>query len=282
MFTLIVENKYGKKLELTNNPAYAISSLDGFDPPDATINVTKNAGADGSVYNSAFANDRQITITMAINAPAEDNRLALYEYFAPKAPVILYYDIEPRRLFAKGYVSSMQINYFDKKEVVQIVVNCPDSWLKSYNSTVQDFYNVEPLFEFPFDIEEEGIPFSELLLNAERSIMNYGDVPTGALITIHITGAVSTPGVYNVDTGEYYILDMEFENGDTITINTRRGEKSVRLNRDGVTSVIIGYLRHGSTWFQFEPGDNIFTVAAVAGAEYMTVTFEIIDNYAGV
>ena len=78
MYSLSVENTYGDILELTNNPAYCITNVDGIDPPDATINTARNAGADGSVFNSAYMNNRTITITMAINGPAEANRIELY------------------------------------------------------------------------------------------------------------------------------------------------------------------------------------------------------------
>ena len=84
MFTLIAENKYGEQLELTHSEAYVITNIDGIDPPEAVINSTRNAGADGSVFNSAYVDNRVITITLAINAPAELNRINLYKYFKSK------------------------------------------------------------------------------------------------------------------------------------------------------------------------------------------------------
>ena len=62
MYTLIAQNKYEEQLELTHNEAYVITSIDGIDPPDAVINTTRNANADGSVYNSAYVDNRTITI----------------------------------------------------------------------------------------------------------------------------------------------------------------------------------------------------------------------------
>ena len=84
MFTLIARNQYGQQLELTHNDAYSIKSIDGLDPPEAVINTTHNAGLDGSVYNSAYMSDRVITITLAIEGPAEENRINLYKYFKSK------------------------------------------------------------------------------------------------------------------------------------------------------------------------------------------------------
>ena len=99
MYKLKVENKYGEQMELTKNPRYTISSVDGLYPPESVINTTKVANMDGSVYNSSYVNDRQITITMAINGPAEENRLHLYKYFKTKYPVRLYYENDVRNVY---------------------------------------------------------------------------------------------------------------------------------------------------------------------------------------
>ena len=77
MFTLKAENIYGQKIELTHNDAYVIENVIGLDPPDGVINTTRNASADGSIFNSSYVDNRTITITLAINAPAEENRIEL-------------------------------------------------------------------------------------------------------------------------------------------------------------------------------------------------------------
>ena len=77
MYTLTAENKYGERLELTHNPCYDITEIDGLYPPEAVINSTKTAGMDGAVFNSAYMNSRTITITLMVNGPAEENRIQL-------------------------------------------------------------------------------------------------------------------------------------------------------------------------------------------------------------
>ena len=96
MFTLRVENRYGQSLTLTNNPSYVITSVEGIDPPDAVINMIRNANTDGSIFNSVYADNRLITITLAINPNAEDNRLQLYRYFKTKDKLRVYYQTETR------------------------------------------------------------------------------------------------------------------------------------------------------------------------------------------
>lgn len=282
MFTLIVQNKYGEQLELTHNPAYSITEIDGIDPPDATINTTRNAGADGSVYNSAYMNNRTITITLAINSPAEVNRLTLYKYFKSKFGVRLFYQTKSRNVYIDGYVQSMAVSFFDRKQMAQIVIFCPLPLFNGSNDSVQEFSSVESLFEFPFSIPEAGIEFSELSQYVEKSIINNGDVDTGVIINIKALDEVETPKIYNVETGESMIIDITLSEGDEIAINTKQGEKSVSLISNGVTTNIIGNLAEGSTWFKLVPGDNVFTIDADAMAENMFVTFTITDQYEGV
>lgn len=281
MYTLIVQNKYGEQLELTHNPAYTVYNIEGLDPPDAQINTTHNAGYDGSVFNSAYEKDRTITITMTIESPAEANRIALYRYLKTKFPVRLFYRNGTRDVYIDGFVQSMQIGFFQRKQVIQITIFCPKPNFSGAVSVVQEFYSVEALFEFPFDIEEP-IPFSEIVTGMEKSIINAGDLETGVTITIDAVGTVENPKIYNVDDNTFMILSFNMQDGDTITIDTRQGEKSITLRRGGSDINLIGHMQRNSTWFQLQPGDNVFTTAADAGAENMMVTFTVVDQFQGV
>ena len=282
MFKLTVENTKGEQLQLTNNPAYTITDIDGFDPPQANINMTQNAGIDGSEYNSAYVQNRQLIITMVVNSPAEVNRIALYKYFKTKYPIKVYYENNTRQVFISGYVQNMSVGYFDKIQTVQITILCPKPWFNGMMDTAQEMTGIRPLFEFPFSIAEAGIPFSEIVFYVEKSIINYGDVKTGVTIAIQARGEVENPKIYNVITGESMVLDITMQAGDTITVNTKTGEKSITLLREGVRTNIIGSLAQGSTWFQLDPGDNLFLIDADELLQNLFVVFYVTDQYEGV
>lgn len=282
MYTLIAENKYGEQLELTNNPRYTISEVDGLYPPDAIINTTKTANMDGSVFNSSYVNDRTITITLAINSPAEENRLLLYRYFKTKYPLRLYYKNDVRDVYIDGYVAKMTVAYFEKKQTAQIEITCPMSLFSAKEENITDFSSIENLFVFPFAIEVGGIPFSEVKSLEQKSIINSGDVETGVVIKLYALGTVLNPKIYNVDTSEHMIIEEEMQDGDEITINTRIKEKSIKLLRDGMESNIVGKLQQGSTWFKLTPGDNVFTYEADEFAENLQCTFTINGQFEGV
>lgn len=282
MFTLIVENAYGEQLELTHNAAYGIQDIVGLDPPDAVINTTHNAGFDGSIFNSAYMSDRVITITMAINGPAEQHRINLYRYFKPKMPVRLYYRNGTRDVYIDGFTRTLSVQFFAKKQIAQAIVECPRPAFNQNSPEAQEMANIQSLFEFPFSIAEPGIPFSEILTETETNIMNDGDLETGAVIKLTAQGEVSTPQIYNTLTGDSMIFDIDLETGDEINIDTRQGMKKATLTSEGVTSSIVVKMRYGSKWFVLAPGDNIFTITAASGAEFLLATFTVIAQFEGV
>lgn len=282
MYTLIAENKYGEQLEITNNPRYVITDIDGLYPPEGVINTTQVANMDGSVFNSSHINDRVITITMAINGPAEANRLLLYRYFKTKYPVRLYYKNGVRDVYIDGYVSKFSVEYFEKKQTAQIEISCPMTLFRAVKESVTEFANIENMFVFPFTIEVAGIPFSEIALGEQKTIINGGDVETGVIIKLNALGTVLNPKIYNVDTSDRMTLSVEMQAGDEITINTRKKEKSITLLRDGVQTNIVGKLDAGSTWFNLIPGDNIFTYEADEFPEHLQCIFIINNQFEGV
>ena len=282
MYKLKVENKYGEQMELTKNPRYTISSVDGLYPPESVINTTKVANMDGSVYNSSYVNDRQITITMAINGPAEENRLHLYKYFKTKYPVRLYYGNDVRNVYIDGYVSKMPIEYFEKKQTAQIEITCPMALFRSVEQNITEFSSIENKFVFPFAIEKSGIPFSIPKMGEQKTIVNGGDVETGIVIKLNALGNVTNPKIYDVDNKDHMFLNISMKSGDEITINTLKKEKSIKLLSNGVESNIIGKLEAGSKWFSLIPGDNIFTYEAEEFPENLQCTFIINDQFEGV
>lgn len=282
MYKLTAENEYGDAIELTHNPAYDIDSTDGFDPPDAVINTTSGAGDDGSVFNSSRLENRTVTLTILINSPALENRLALYKYFKSKRYVKLTYETEARSVYCEGYVQNITVDMFAKKEVAQITVLCPNPFLMATENDVNEFSYVEDLFEFPFAIEEAGEPMSELHMVQEEIVTNSGDLPTGAVITLHCIGAVTNPVVTYADTGEKIEIYRSFASGALITIDTRRKHKSVMLEYNNTVTNLIGYLTSDSTFFELRAGESAVVVDATSGAANIETRVVVEGHFEGV
>lgn len=284
MYSLIVRNKYGDSMELTHNDKFTISNISGFDPPDAEIHTVQYAGEDGSVYNSSTMNSRTITITIAINNPAEENRLELYRYFKSKYPVRLYYRTETRNVYIDGYVQNFQVAYFNKKQTAQITVYCPRPYLIEDiipDDNIIDMSN--PLFEFPFSIEiNEPIPFSEPSELLLQTITNHGDLETGCTITIHAMDTVVNPRFVNQVNDQGIYLNTTLQPGDDLIICTIVGQKSIKRIRNTVKTNLINAFSTGSEWMVIAAGENDIVVTADSGGASMVLTFDVPALYEGV
>lgn len=232
MYTLIVENAYNEQLELTHNDAYVITSIDGLDPPDATINTTKNANSDGSVFNSSYLNDRQIIITMAINSPAELNRIALYQYFKTKMPLTLHYQNASRNVYINGYVQQMNIGFFDKKQIAQIIIVCPNPYFMDMATQSEVLSDVIDAFEFPFEIES-GPGKNLLEVTATSKTTN------GITFTVNSDGSVTANGTATASA--YLVIGhLTLISGTTYTLNgcpQGGGNSTYRVYWQGVSGI---------------------------------------------
>lgn len=255
MFTLKAENAAGQQITLTPNAAYTVYDISGLEPPDATINLTQYASIDGGRYDSAKIPERQITITLAVNAPAETNRIALYQYLQTKAFVRLYITNGTRNVYIDGYVKSMPINYFDKKQTVQVVVACP---MPYFLATQKDTYTCE--------VDDEiGM----------INVINYGDTEVGAVIRAYrkrsASGAPVSPLIENLTTGKQMTISAVISPGGT-TVDTRRGQRYASIS-------VMG---EGWSWLTFVPGQNIVQVTADENPNSLAVSFELQRIYGGI
>ncbi len=282
MFRLWVENEKNEKAELTNSPFYESIAIDGLLPPKATFNSTSVAGKDGEIPNSAKVGIRDISITVKPAYPVEENRQRLYRYFKLKKEVKLYFKNENRDLLIAGKVEGFDGSLFEQKQTIIIDIRCFDPYFKDSKESAVNMASVIDLFEFPFAIDKTGIEFSRLDKALTQSIYNAGDTDTGLIIELTASGEVINPTVYNVDTREYFGLNITMQYGDLIRINTNAFNKKVELVRYGETRNIINNILKGNKWFQITPGDNLFTYQCESGEEFLNFKFIYSNLYEGV
>lgn len=283
MYTAILRNKYGQLVELTHDPRWTVKSIEGLDPPDAVLNMTRDTGADGSVFNSAYADNRQIIITLAINSPAENNRIALYRYVKSKQLVRFYYRDGLRDVWIDGYAKSMHIGLFEQKQIAQITLICPDPYFKAVEPSEYELLSRTSGFEFPFSIEMgDPIPFSEIVDIIDTDVVNPGDVETGVVIHFVARGYVIRPEILFGD-DQYFQINFSMLAGSEIRISTIRKQKSVTLiNPDGTTRNLIGMIDPGSTWPVFDPADNYISLDASGNKDKLDAYVELTALYEGV
>lgn len=278
MFSLTVKNKYGKEMTLTQNPSYCVYDIDGLSPPDATINTTKTVVTDGSLFNSAYLNNRQIIITTTIESPAEDGRAKLYDFFQSKMPVTLFFENEIYNAKIDGFVQNISIGFFQKKQTAQITVVCLDPYFHDIKTEHVILKNVDDMFEFPFDIADDGVEFSEISAET-KAVINKSQVEVGAIFNIFANQNTENPMIALQESNEFIGLSINMEMGQHLSICTiPKKKKAVLIGANGEESNVIGSLMEGSAWLKLRPGMNTFTLSS--DAFYVEVEFN--ELYQGV
>lgn len=282
MYLLEAINAAGNTLSLMPSEQYTVNSISGLLPNSAAIYSSDIAGGDGALYNSSHVETRNIVLMVHPEFPVEENRINLYRFFQLGKPVDLHFKNESRNVKITGYVENFDGSLFEKKQLIQISILCPQPFFEDAEYIIQQVSEILNLFEFPFAIDNTGIPFSEINSERELNIYNSGEVAAGVIITLHATGPVTNPVIYDVTNGGQFGLTVEMDNGDEIIINTNRGNKSVFMTSDNERTNIINNMSIGSKFFTVEPGETVFTYNCTAGRDNLQVTFQFSNKYQGV
>ncbi len=304
--TFTITNYLGDSIKLElgrpEKSGFLVKSVSGLGPSKANIITAEVSTNDGSLFNSARLNQRNIVFEFifveTINGESiEDVRQKSYKYFPLKKNLDLLIETDNRIVKTTGYVESNEPNIFSSQEGSQISIICPDPHFYSAspdgnNTTV--FYGVESVFEFPFSNESLTDPlivFGNIQLKTENVITYKGDTEIGVTIHIHAIGEVENITIYNTGTREIMRIDtVKLEAltgsgivaGDDIIIKTQKGDKSITLIREGQYINILNCLGKETDWFTLAKGDNIFAFTAESGTTNLQFWIENKVIYEGV
>ena len=284
MFNLTLENAYGDSITFNNGGAFTISDIQGLNPPDATINTSQIALLDGAKYNSAKVEMRQINIAFVIEFNAAYNRIQLYKVLKSKQAVRMYYVGDYRDVFIDGYVQSINISYFEMKQIVTVSILCPAPYFSEAQMIIDEMQNIISTFHFAFSsTETPQIVFGYFNTDVGLTVENDGDVECGMIIELYARSSITNPKIFDYETGEFFGLNITMQAADLITIDTRRGNKSVTLLRSGSKSNIFNSVMKNSTWLQLAANGSTFVYEVGSGEESnLIVTFNHYNLYEGV
>ena len=271
----------------------AITDMTGLATLDATINASEVATNDGTVYNSARVQPRDITITLkplwTENKSIEENRRLIYKYFPIKKPLTLTIATDDRTVQITGYVENTDTTIFSNFETGQVSLYCPDPYFEDIYTDTLLFSGIVSNFEFPFggsDTEtpntENSLELSQIRNDTIREITYDGDIETGMEISIHAIGDVSDIVIYNLSTNESMGIKGDLQALDDIVICTIRNKKTARLLRHGVYTNILNKLSKDSDWFELQKGNNIIAYTAEKGQENLQFSIKTKVLYEGI
>lgn len=284
MFSLTLENKNGDQLTFGQNSPFTISEIQGLNPPDATINTSQVALIDGARFNSAKMNMRTINVAFAIEYSAAYNRIEVFKVLKSKQYVKLYYNGDYRDVWIEGYIQKIDIAYFEKKQIVTCTILCPFPYFREAQQIINEIENIISAFHFPFaSTAEPELLFGYLSDDVAVLVENNGDVECGLTIELYASTNVTNPKIWNYVSREFFGLNYQLQQADLITINTRQGEKTVTLLRNGVETNIFNYVMQGSTWLQLSPSGDTFVYEVETGNNAdLSVTFKHDNLFEGV
>lgn len=299
--SLTVTNYLGESLTIpmknSESTGFILHDMTGLGPPTASVNTSKVATKDGSKYNSARAEERNIVLPMYFTPipTIEDARHRSYKYFPLKKPVILAFKTDNRECQIVGYVENNEPDICSDREGCQVSIICPNPYFSSIYDTVTSFSGVEAAFEFPFSNEDTTNPyieFGKIVVKAENLVRYEGDAESGVQIRITASATVKNITIYNVDTrGTMHIYHDKLValtgsgivKGDEIIITTDKGSRSVTLLRNGKSTNILNAIDpRNDEWFSLTKGDNIFAYTADEGSDYLMFVVDHATLYEGI
>lgn len=301
-----VTNYLGDSMKLDlgrpEKSGFLVKSVSGLGPSKANINTTEVSTNDGSLFNSARLNQRNIVFEFIFvetisRENIEDIRQKSYKYFPMKKNLDLLIETDNRIVKTTGYVESNEPNIFSSQEGTQISIICPDPFLYSAGddgNNITVFSGIESTFCFPFSNESLTEPLlimGEIQNKTENFVTYHGDAEVGITIRIHALGDVSNVVIYNVGTRELMQINtakLEALTGsgivtsDDIIITTSKGNKSITLVRAGESFNLLNCLNKNTDWFSLAKGDNIFAFTAESGVTNLQFQIENKVIYEGV
>ena len=258
MLKVKAENENGDLIDLSSQLGFVLTSVTGLTPPMSAVNTSTLATKDGSLYNSSKMNNRNIVLTIKPVWRVEATRVNLYKYIKSKKYIKLYLKTDSRDVYIEGYVESFDGDLYELGQTLQVSVICPDPYFIKKTAETYNF-------------ADQAV-----------TVTNSSDFETGCQITLNITGVAENVTITNSATGETFIFKQALENGDKVTIDTRRGKKKLRLTRGGTTTNIINTIdTANTTWLQMIPGDNVLTITADSGAANIGGSVKIQPIYEG-
>jgi len=284
MFELILENAEGDQINFAQNSAFTVVDIQGLNPPSAIINTSQMALMDGGKFNSSKLNMRSINAAFAIEYQAAKNRIEVFKVLKSKQWIKLTYNGQYRQVYCEGYIQSIDISYFEMKQIVTCAILCPSPYFREAQMVVNELLNIISTFHFPFSsTAEPQITFGYISNDIGITIDNDGDVECGMIIELYARDAVSNPTVFNYLTREFIGLKFDMQQADLITLDTRQGQKTATLLRGAVESNIFNFVIQGSTWLQLSPNGDTFVYEVGSGASGdLLVTFKHENLYEGV
>ncbi len=216
------------------------------------------SGSLGPVLHSITLGQREIKIEGYISAELEKNRRTLAKICTQDKPFfIVDGDYRLEAVASYGPELSCQRRFLNKLLKFTLIAKTIAPLWQSKSDKTYIFGN------------RGGVSSPEESLR----VINEGDSAVGFVLEVQMR--TSADGIMIAKDGENIDIQRAFSFGDTVIIDTRRGKKGIMLvsAETGETTDIIDTASLGSTFFELEVGENVFSYAVRNGISTMTFRY---------
>ena len=269
MIKMIYVSQWGGTLDLFDNDLFWVTNIDGLTNVATSIASVVIGGIDGDEINNIQAQPRDIIMDLRIKTGVnvEYAKRAITAIIKAKQKCTLQWTQNQRTLVIQGTVSAITMPRFKQGVTMQVSIHCGVPFWEDQNETESEISEAENLHYFTDIVgdmlyfpDPQGIPFGELDTSRTKTFYNSGDVAVGMIIEIVAYKTVTNPIIYD-QYGNFFGIGygskpVTMAAGDKLVINTKKNEKSVKLN--DVSQ--LDFIKPQSTWIQLEAGENTFSI----------------------
>ncbi len=266
---------------------YILSTISGVSGLEKTIVSSEIAGVDGVAVHHIRTEPRIIPVTAYVYGKTQEEMYKhRFELIAAlsntKQAGKLYYSNDHITAVIDAY-PQIPANFTKRIKTYNecdIQFFCPyPYWSDTAQKSSQlQFFVDKNAFSFPL-VFQDTICFAES--STSITIDYNGSVPTP--VTIILVGEVLSPIIENETIGERIeVADVSLSAGDSLTICTQKGKKSVTLYKDGITSDAFQLVTPASTFWELQPGKNVIKFYSNKGMTGSSMVITYCNLYEGV
>ena len=270
MIQIILETQTGEKLPLTRDLGYVIKGIDGLSPQEATVNFSQSIRVYGRTHTGSSMSGRDITIQLYIEKEPEKARKAIYSIARPGEQLTVHIIDTDKHYKASGYVSTVDVGYFESLTTAQIAVQCESPYLSVDKTTRTIGSNTIKKFQFPIHTNEnESFVFGCTQDTTRLVVKNNGEVETGAVFRLTVSQTVENPIIMDISSGMSMGIKGELKSNEILEISTESGKRKIHIidRQTGAKTNILAKKSDIFDWLQVSTGENIFEVICKGSAK---------------
>ena len=281
---LIFDNHRGQTFEISVSSPFYLDNADGLEALENEFYNVKNYNEDGTNIKGSSVRERNIVINGRIRLDKDVNRQKLIRFFNPKHNFTLKYEngditryidckVEKTPVVSRHVIPEFMISFL-----------CPNPWWYTEEQKYEIAMWVAAFeFELEIDAEGDGIEMGYREPNNVVNVFNDSDTASPLRIQFKAIGSVVRPQIEVVDTGQIIMIDETLQGGDIVTVNTKRGDEYVTLERNGTKINYFNYLSQDSNLqLSVDVGDNLIRYDAAEFAANLEVSIYFTPQFVGV